>query len=69
MIQLGFWQTVILILKFWPHVVAFVSIVKEQSDIARVQEGLLLLRSHFNEINSVEDTANSSSGINSVFRN
>lgn len=69
MIQLGFWQTVLIILKFWPQVVAFIQICQEQADRERIDKAIIQLRESFYEVTTTEDTASSSSAINDVFRN
>lgn len=66
---MGFWQTVLLILKHWPQVVAFVSYAHDVADKMRVQAAVEQLRESFNEQNTIEETAKAAANINDTFSN
>jgi hypothetical protein len=69
MFGLGFWQTIKLILKHWPQVVAFVKIADKAVDKAILNSALNQLRESFDEDNTIEEVAESAGNLDDSFRN
>jgi hypothetical protein len=69
---MGIWESIVLIIKFWPHVIRFLEIIQKGIEKgvneADLSKGLERLEKGFIDAKTIKETADAAGSINDSFR-